>query len=171
MSILIRKEGKNRVLHVANAGDSRATLSVKGKGERLSYDHKASDADEKARVEGQGATILWDKVQGTLSVTRALGDHDLKSYGVCADPHYRSVVLDKQHKFLVVACDGIWCVCRTVARAQNSHRKRRDVASDDDAVQVVEKAGKDAMAKAKRIIEYSKEQKSGDNLTAAVIML
>ena len=54
---------------------------------------------------------------------------------------------------------------------QKNVKKIRDVASDDDAVNVVEKGGKDPMAKAKRIIEYSKENKSSDNLTAAVIML
>jgi protein phosphatase PTC1 len=109
VSVLIRKEGKNRVLYVANVGDSRATLCNKGKGERLSYDHKASDPAENKRVTDLGATVLWDKVQGQLSVTRALGDHDLKQYVSC-EPHFATMTLAKEHKFLVVACDGIWDV-------------------------------------------------------------
>jgi protein phosphatase PTC1 len=153
VSVLIRKEGKNRVLYVANVGDSRATLCNKGKGERLSYDHKASDPAELKRVTDLGATVLWDKVQGQLSVTRALGDHDLKQYVVC-EPHFATMTLAKEHKFLVVACDGIW-----------------DVTDDQTAVDVVEKAGKEPFAKAKRLIEYVIEKGTSDNLTAAFINL
>jgi serine/threonine protein phosphatase PrpC len=153
VSVLIRKEGKNRVLYVANVGDSRATLCNKGKGERLSYDHKASDPAENKRVTDLGATVLWDKVQGQLSVTRALGDHDLKQYVSC-EPHFATMTLAKEHKFLVVACDGIW-----------------DVTDDQTAVDVLEKAGKEPVAKAKRLIEYVIEKGTTDNLTAAFISL
>jgi serine/threonine protein phosphatase PrpC len=153
VSVLIRKEGKNRVLYVANVGDSRATVCHKGKAERLSYDHKASDAAENKRVTDLGATVLWDKVQGQLSVTRALGDHDLKKYVSC-EPNFATVTLTKEHKFLVMACDGIW-----------------DVVDDQTAVDVVEKAGKEPFAKAKRLIELSIEKGTTDNLTAAFISL
>jgi protein phosphatase PTC1 len=153
VSVLIRKEGNKRVLHVANAGDARATLCNKGKAERLSYDHKATDPAENKRVTELGATILWDKVQGQLSVTRALGDHDLKKFVSC-EPHYASVVLDKQHKFLIIACDGIW-----------------DVADDQTAVDVVEKAGKEPLKQAAKLIQFSHEKGTTDNTTAAVIKL
>ena len=45
------------------------------------------------------------------------------------------------------------------------------MATDQEAVDVVDKGGKDALTKAKKLIQHSIEQKSGDNLTAAVIML
>ena len=153
VSVLIRKEGKNRVLHIANAGDARATLHSKGKAERLSYDHKTTDPAENKRVTDLGATILWDKVQGQLSVTRALGDHDLKKFVSC-EPHYTSVVLDKQHKFLVIMCDGI-----------------TDVADDQTIVDVVDKASKEPVAKAARLIQYAHEKGTTDNTTVAVINL
>ena len=37
---VIRKEGGNNVLYIANVGDSRAVLGKSGKAERLSVDHK-----------------------------------------------------------------------------------------------------------------------------------
>ena len=49
-------------------------------------------------------------MQGQLSVTRALGDHDLKTY-VSPEPYYSSTVLEKQHKFLILACDGTYVLC------------------------------------------------------------
>jgi serine/threonine protein phosphatase PrpC len=53
---------------------------------RLSYDHKASDAGEQARVVAAGAVMLFGRVQGQLAITRAIGDLDLKQCvcDVCA---------------------------------------------------------------------------------------
>ena len=39
-----------RVLYTANVGDTRAVLGQFGGCKRVSYDHKASDANEVARV-------------------------------------------------------------------------------------------------------------------------
>jgi hypothetical protein len=52
--VLVRKEGGRQLLHVANCGDVRATLCRGVKGVRLSVDHKADTAEERARVEAAG---------------------------------------------------------------------------------------------------------------------
>ena len=40
---VVRKENNHSALYVANAGDTRATLSKNGTAQRISIDHKASD--------------------------------------------------------------------------------------------------------------------------------
>ena len=41
-------------------------------------DHRASDIGERERIEGMGGVIVNDRVNGSLSVTRAFGDLFLK---------------------------------------------------------------------------------------------
>lgn len=89
---------RDRVLHVANAGDARAVLSRSGKAQRLSYDHKASDPAEIARCEALGAGFLWGRLQGQVMVTRALGDQEIKKY---CGKHGKGVW---QHFFFLIFC-------------------------------------------------------------------
>ena len=46
---MLRELGK-RVLYIANAGDTRAVLGQMAGYKRVSYDHKASDPAEQARI-------------------------------------------------------------------------------------------------------------------------
>lgn len=62
----------NKVLYVANVGDSRAVLcSAQGRAVDMSADHKPAREDEKARIEKLGGRIIhygtW-RVQGVLAV-------------------------------------------------------------------------------------------------------
>ncbi len=50
------------------------------------------------------------RVNGSLAVSRAFGDYSLKRAGVTAQPYQTHVVLQPQHKFCVVGCDGVWDV-------------------------------------------------------------
>ncbi|KAJ3709380.1 hypothetical protein LUZ61_013085 [Rhynchospora tenuis] len=67
-----------RVLLVANAGDCRAVLCRKGTAVDLSHDHRPAHAPERERVIQCGGFIDDGYLNGVLSVTRALGDWDLK---------------------------------------------------------------------------------------------
>ena len=105
---IVRKEGQNNVLYVANLGDTRAVLSKGGQAERLSIDHKCDNQEEVKRIKGGGGIILDMRVGGVLAVTRAFGDHSLRRSGLSAEPHIVKHTLQPFEKFLVIASDGIW---------------------------------------------------------------
>jgi len=103
-------EKTKRVIHCANVGDSRGVLVVNGVAHRLSKDHKATDPEEKKRVEQSGGFVSrCDRVNGLLAVSRAFGDHMLKP-PVSVKPYYRRHEIDQDTPFLVLACDGLWDV-------------------------------------------------------------
>jgi len=112
---VIRKEINHTVLYVANSGDTRAVLSKNGQAERLSKDHKATDPQEVDRIKGVGGSIIDNRVAGGLAITRALGDHAYKSFGVTGSPYVVRHVLRPFDKFLIIASDGVW---DTVSDAQ-----------------------------------------------------
>ena len=110
VTCLIRAESGRKKLYVANAGDARAVLCRGGKAERLTYDHKASDAAEQARVQECGGFVSMNRVQGVLAVSRSLGDHAMKQ-SVISKPHFWEDELVETDTFAIVACDGLWDVC------------------------------------------------------------
>lgn len=115
----------------ANAGDSRAVLARSSGGQMcfpLSDDHKPDNAPEKARIEAAGGFVEENRVNGSLNLSRSLGDFEYKSSAglsfeqqmVTCDPEIRSVARQNNDSFLILACDGIWdcltseeCVDRT----------------------------------------------------------
>ena len=105
---VVRREINHNVLYVANTGDTRAVLSKNGNAERLSKDHKATDPAEIDRVKASGGQIMDNRVAGGLAITRALGDHAYKTFGVTGQPYIVRHVLRPFDKFLIIASDGIW---------------------------------------------------------------
>ena len=63
----------------ANAGDSRAVLSRNHKAIPLSFDHKPSNDTEKKRIEAAGGFVEEDRVNGSLNLSRSLGDFGYKN--------------------------------------------------------------------------------------------
>lgn len=63
----------------ANAGDSRAVLSKKGKAKDLSIDHKPELPSEKRRIEKANGYIEDNRVNGMLALSRSMGDFEYKS--------------------------------------------------------------------------------------------
>ena len=49
-----------------------------------------------------------NRVAGGLAITRALGDHAYKSFGVTGSTYIVRHVLRPFDKYLVIASDGIW---------------------------------------------------------------
>jgi len=103
-------------LYVGNAGDSRAVLSSNGLAVDLSSDHKPRNTSEYERIRAAGGWVDFDRVNGNLALSRALGDFDFKQNTllppekqmVTADPEVSERNLSDDDEFYVLACDGIW---------------------------------------------------------------
>ncbi|KAI9678132.1 MAG: Protein phosphatase 2C 2 [Caeruleum heppii] len=103
-------------IYVANAGDSRSVLGVRGRAKPLSFDHKPQNEGEKARITAAGGFVDFGRVNGNLALSRAIGDFEFKKSAdlspeqqiVTAYPDVVSHDLSENDEFLVIACDGIW---------------------------------------------------------------
>ncbi|KAI7864593.1 phosphatase 2C-like domain-containing protein [Spinellus fusiger] len=108
---------KENVLYVCNAGDSRAVISTTaGKAIPLSKDHKPHYRPEHQRITQAGAYVECGRVNGSLALSRALGDFHFKrnphlppeKQAVTAAPDITEHELTDKDEFVVLACDGIW---------------------------------------------------------------
>ncbi|CAF1117109.1 unnamed protein product [Rotaria sordida] len=110
-------------VYFLNVGDSRAILvSTDGRILLATKDHKPSDQAERQRIQEAGGTVLIQRVNGSLAVSRALGDFEYKNNSnrrpdqqlVSPEPeityYTRQTKQDEQIAFIVLACDGIWDV-------------------------------------------------------------
>ncbi|XP_046372676.1 protein phosphatase 1B-like [Haliotis cracherodii] len=102
----------------ANCGDSRAVLCRNGKCSFATRDHKPVNPEEKERIQNAGGSVMIQRVNGSLAVSRALGDFEYKNVegkGPCeqlVSPEPEIFIEDRspEDQFLVLACDGIWDV-------------------------------------------------------------
>jgi len=103
-------------IYVANAGDSRAVLCRSGKAIEMSEDHKTDLERERKRIEKANGYIDNDRVNGSINLTRCLGDLEYKlnkklkqeDQILSAVPDVRIEKISSDTDFLIVACDGIW---------------------------------------------------------------
>ncbi|KAH8171333.1 protein phosphatase 2C domain-containing protein [Sarocladium implicatum] len=103
-------------LYLANAGDSRGVLGIKGRAKPLSQDHKPQLENEKNRITAAGGFVDFGRVNGNLALSRAIGDFEFKKSAelppekqiVTAFPDVEEHELTEDDEFLVLACDGIW---------------------------------------------------------------
>ncbi|KAK9063478.1 hypothetical protein SSX86_017348 [Deinandra increscens subsp. villosa] len=102
---------KEKELFVSNLGDCRAVISKKGKAESLTNDHKASQEDERKRIQDKGGYVelhrgTW-RVHGVLAVSRSIGDAHLKDW-VLGEPETKILPLTDDLEYLILASDGLW---------------------------------------------------------------
>lgn len=164
-----------RILYVANAGDSRAvlvsslypsTLAPVSTDDiesgfvatRLSFDHKPEDPAEQQRIKDAGGFITRNRVLGILAVSRSFGDHGMKDF-VTASPYVSETDLQAcgDCPLLILACDGVW-----------------DVLSDQEAADLLLKDFKEKgpyEGAAELLVRTSIERGSADNVTAIVVFL
>lgn len=134
--LLLRMDETGVTLYCANVGDSRAVLSRGGTAIALSYDHKPSRPDERARIEAAGGTVIKDRLHGILAVSRAFGDAEHKmakgmecwgkqfsSDPLSAEPETTLEPLQPEDEFVVLGCDGLWDVISS-QQVVNFVRKR-----------------------------------------------
>ena len=100
----------------ANAGDSRAVLSKKGKAKDLSVDHKPDTPSEKRRIERANGYVEESRVNGMLALSRSIGDFEYKGNSILkpedqiitAFPDITVEKIMNDSDFIICACDGIW---------------------------------------------------------------
>ncbi|XP_017275368.1 protein phosphatase 1E [Kryptolebias marmoratus] len=151
---------RGRTLYVAWLGDSQVILVRRGQVVELMKPHKPDREDEKQRIEALGGCVIWFgtwRVNGSLSVSRAIGDSEHKPY-ICGDADHGIFPLDGSEDYLILACDGFW-----------------DTVSPDEAVRVVsdhlqENAGDTTMV-AHKLVASARDAGSSDNITVIVVFL
>lgn len=139
----------------ANAGDVRIVIGDGRRARELTLDHRPDLPDEKMRIEALGGRIVMldaARLQGTLAMSRALGDAALKPF-VSAEPRITEGVLGKANDVAILACDGIW-----------------DVLTSEEAVAAA-RAAADPGEAAEQLKTRALEQGSTDNITVIVIDL
>ncbi|KAA0060036.1 putative protein phosphatase 2C 25 [Cucumis melo var. makuwa] len=149
-------------LVISNAGDCRAVLSSQGVAEAITSDHRPSREDERHRIESTGGYVdlcngIW-RVQGSLAVTRGIGDAHLKQW-VIAEPETRAIRIEPRHEFLILASDGLW-----------------ETVSNQEAVDIahplcvgMEKA--EPLMACKKLVELSLSRGSVDDISVVLIQL
>jgi protein phosphatase 1B len=108
----------DKFLTLANCGDSRGVFCVNGKPALVTQDHKPSNEPERARIQNAGGTVMIQRVNGSLAVSRALGDFEYKNVEgkgpteqlVSPEPEFFVKERTDEDEFLVLACDGVWDV-------------------------------------------------------------
>ena len=151
--IYITKENGKNVIYSANIGDTRAILFSEKNYKRLSYDHRATDPNESNRIIKNGGVVFAGRVYGSLMLSRAFGDWELKNYGVISDPHVTKTVMGEGDKFLVMATDGVW-----------------DVLDDEDIFEMIKNTN-DSKELCNHIVKTAIDKGSMDNISCFVIKL
>jgi len=151
--VLILVENGIRVIYSANVGDSKVVLVSFDEVKQLSYDHKCSDLAEVERVKRSEGIVFNGRVFGQLVLTRALGDHGLKKYGVISTPYVNRVEVEDKNKFLIIASDGVW-----------------DVVSEEDVLNI-SKQIESAEEYVNKIVKTAVKKGSKDNISCIVIKI
>ncbi|KAH0570453.1 Protein phosphatase 2C [Spironucleus salmonicida] len=100
---------------IANCGDARVLIYAQND-VFVTFDHKPSDVSEQNRLRTYFATETMEingvqRVNGSLAVSRAIGDVDFKIYGVQSKPNVLTVPCSiTDILFTIVACDGLFDV-------------------------------------------------------------
>ena len=150
---------QKKILWIANVGDSRAVLcNYKKEAIQLSQDHKPNSTSEKKRIEQLGGKIKYDGSDwriNDLSLSRAFGDLESKPY-ITHLPQIFKYNLNKNDKFIIFACDGLW-----------------DVLSNSKAITYVNSllSKKYTGNYAKKLAEKAIKEGSTDNVTTVILFL
>jgi len=106
------KHGEEIYVNIINNGDSRCVLCRDNFAMPLTKDHKPNWPEEYHRITQLGGEIEFDGFDWRikdLSVSRAFGDLDATPY-VTHLPDIFRYRLDKNDKFIVLGCDGLYDV-------------------------------------------------------------
>jgi len=121
---------KNNILHLSNAGDSRAVMAYRTTENNnttyqaldLTVDQNPDSPGEQERIEGLGGFVSPPPEEGLsarvwldcnysqigLAMSRSIGDHAVKKIGVIAEPEISIHELRDEDDFMIIATDGVW---------------------------------------------------------------
>ena len=124
-----------------NCGDSRAILRSSSYVKFFTKDHKPINPEERQRIQNAGGSVMIQRVNGSLAVSRALGDFEYKNVqgkGPCeqlVSPEPEIYVQERsdEDEFIILACDGIWDVMSN-KELGDFVRSRMELTSDLDQV-------------------------------------
>ncbi|XP_068957015.1 protein phosphatase 1F [Petaurus breviceps papuanus] len=149
-----------RTIHMAWLGDSQVMLVQQGRALVLMEPHKPERQDEKERIEALGGFVsymdCW-RVNGTLAVSRAIGDAFQKPY-VSGEADVASHELTGTEDYLLLACDGFF-----------------DSVPHDEVAGLVRdflvQSEGSALRVAEELVAAARERGSRDNITVLVVFL
>ncbi|KAF7218892.1 protein phosphatase, Mg2+/Mn2+ dependent, 1Na (putative) isoform X2 [Nothobranchius furzeri] len=103
-------------IYFINCGDSRTLLCNDGQVIFYTEDHKPFNPREKERIQNAGGSVTLQRINGSLAVSRALGDFDFKEVDwrpeteqlVSPEPEVYELERTPEDEFLILACDGVW---------------------------------------------------------------
>ena len=102
-----------------NCGDSRGLFCRNGEVLFETKDHKPVNEIERRRIEKAGGSVMMQRVNGSLAVSRALGDfefklnHDRSPVEQLVSPEPDMTVFERDHAmdhYVFLACDGVYDV-------------------------------------------------------------
>lgn len=103
----------NKVMFI-NLGDSRAMLVKKGIPVFETVDHTPKLESERLRILGAGYYIAYDRILGSLSVSKSFGDYafkgspyDINSFGVGIIPDISDWLPLESDDLIILNCDGL----------------------------------------------------------------
>ena len=97
-------------LYCGNVGDSSAVIVSGDEVIKITYIDRCEDIEEKNRILKAGGKIINKKIDDILSVTRAIGDFDLKHKGLINIPHLFIKDIIYSDRYVIMASDGVWDV-------------------------------------------------------------
>ena len=155
-AVVVLIQGVN--LTVGWLGDSQVVLCKDGQAIQLMDPHKPDREDERERIEALGGSVLYFggwRVNGSLGVSRAIGDYEMKPY-ITGEPDIEEYEMEGDEEFLIIACDGLW-----------------DTVEPLDAVECVQKCISDGVRDeaAEKLVTLAKDNNSMDNITVMVVYL
>ena len=103
------KIGMKKIIYCANIGDTRSVLFTPNDCKRMTYEHKSSDKFEEERIKKSKGTIINNRLNGVLSISRAFGDFFLKGKGLTCEPSIHKMEINSNITNYIVLCtDGVW---------------------------------------------------------------
>lgn len=157
-AITILIENSTKKFWSANAGDSRAILCRRNHVVELSKDHRQSNDAEMYRIQEAGGFVRNGRAMGRLECFRTIGDADVDSKIVTAEPEIISGILCDEDEFIVLGCDGLFEV----------------LSNEQVCAYVKEQLAEKMLPKeiVKNLVKYAIDDfGSKDNVTAVIVLL